>query len=84
MGYTQRFLSGVVLVQAVSLAVLAFVPAWLLSEVLYRVTSQAAGIPITMTGTRPLYVLALSVLMCFISGLGALRKLRAADPADLF
>ncbi|MCA9214216.1 MAG: FtsX-like permease family protein [Planctomycetales bacterium] len=84
MGYTQRFLSGVVLVQAVSLAVLAFLPAWLLSEILYRITSQAAGIPITMTGTRPLYVFALSVLMCFVSGLGALRKLRQADPADLF
>lgn len=84
MGYTQRFLAGVVLVQAIALAILAFVPAWALSEVFYRITSEAAGIPISMTPTRPIYVLMLSVLMCFISGLGALRKLRQADPADLF
>jgi len=29
-------------------------------------------------------VLALAVVMCTISGLGALRKVRSADPADLF
>ena len=50
MGYTQRFLSCVVLAQATALALLAFIPAWMLSELLYRVTSQAAGIPIAMTG----------------------------------
>jgi hypothetical protein len=29
-------------------------------------------------------VLVLTVGMCTISGLGAVRKLRSADPADLF
>jgi hypothetical protein len=30
------------------------------------------------------FVLGLAVLMCCLSGLFALRKVRSADPADLF
>ena len=39
---------------------------------------------IDLTVSRVLFVLALAVVMCTVSGLGALRKVRSADPADLF
>ena len=37
-----------------------------------------------MTWERGLAVLALTIAMCAISGLIALRKVRALDPADIF
>ena len=83
-GYSSGFVAGVVLRQAVALAVLGFVPGLVLSELLYRLTAQMANIPMAMTPQRIVSVLALAVAMCTVSGLGAVRKLRSADPADLF
>jgi len=83
-GYSSGFVAGVVLRQAVALAVLGFVPGLILAELLYRLTAQMANIPIAMTPGRIVSVLALAVAMCTVSGLGAVRKLRSADPADLF
>jgi putative ABC transport system permease protein len=84
MGYSGNYLASVVLQQAVVLAVLGFVPGLAIALALYRLTEAAAHIPIAMPPARVLLVLALAVAMCTISGLGALRKVRSADPADLF
>lgn len=83
-GYSGNYLASVVLQQAVALAVLGFVPGLVISAGLYMLTRAAARIPIDMTLGRALFVFGLAVLMCTISGLGALRKVRTADPADLF
>jgi putative ABC transport system permease protein len=37
-----------------------------------------------MTWERAVIVLAMSVLMCAVSGFFAVKKVRTADPADLF
>jgi putative ABC transport system permease protein len=84
MGYTGRHLSAVVLMQAVFLSVLGFLPGLAVSEVLYRTTSWLSNIPVLMSSGRILFVLVLTVAMCTVSGLGAMRKLNSADPADLF
>ncbi|MFO0924550.1 MAG: FtsX-like permease family protein [Pirellulales bacterium] len=84
MGYSQGFVSYIVLQQALWLAIAGFIPAVLLSEVLYRITAWSAGIPIGMTVTRLVGVALLSIAMCTLSGMGALRKLWQADPASLF
>jgi putative ABC transport system permease protein len=84
MGYTNWFLSGVVLAQAVGLAFLGFLPGLVISAVLYQVTSYLANIPIEMNTVRIIAVLAMTVVMCALSGLGALRKVWLADPASLF
>lgn len=84
MGYSGNYLASVVLQQAVALAVLGFVPGLAVSAALYALTRAAARIPIDLTVSRVLFVLALTVTMCMVSGLGALRKVRSADPADLF
>jgi len=83
-GYSSGYLASVVLQQALVLAVLGFVPGLAISAALYALTRTAARIPMDLTLTRVFFVLGLSVLMCTISGLGALRKVRSADPADLF
>lgn len=84
MGYTNYYLSTIVLRQATYLAFFAFVPALATSLVLYQVTSFLANILIQMTLVRMLAVLLLSVMMCWLSGVGALKKLWQAEPASLF
>lgn len=84
MGYPNRFLSRVVLFQAVLLALMGFLPGLLVALGLYWLTTLITNIPMDMTVARVVVVLVLSVGMCILSGLAALWKLRGADPADLY
>jgi putative ABC transport system permease protein len=84
MGYDQRYLSTIVLQQATILGALSYVPGLLVSLLLYEVTRDYARVPIDMPVTRAVMVFLLAVAMCCVSGLFSLRKLRSADPADLF
>ena len=58
--------------------------AWAISAVLYEVTAVGAQIPIRMTWPNMLVVLSLTVALCVVSGLAAIRKAYRADPAELF
>jgi len=84
MGYTDGYLFKVVIQEAGILAVLGFVPGLLVCIGLYRLAGDATSLPIVMTWSRGVAVLALTVGMCCVSGAMALRKVRAADPADVF
>jgi putative ABC transport system permease protein len=83
-GYRNRYLFRVILWQASLLAVVGFFPGLLASLGIYELTRKAARIPIDMTINRAIFVLLLTVFMCLCSGMLAIRKLRSADPADLF
>lgn len=83
-GYTQRFFLGIVFEEAVILALLGFVPGFLISLVFYALVSFATGLPLSMTATRAIGVLVATIVMCAISGAIATRKLARANPADLF
>jgi putative ABC transport system permease protein len=83
-GYQNGYLYGVILWQAGLLALVGFIPGLLASLGIYKLTREAARIPIDMTSGRTVSVLLLTVAMCLCSGLLAIRKLRSADPADLF
>lgn len=84
MGYTDGYLARVVMSAALILAVLGFVPGWLLSLGLYEIASVRIFIPLTMTAGRAAFVFGLILAMCIVSGLLAVRKLRDANPADMF
>jgi putative ABC transport system permease protein len=84
MGYTNGYLFAVILQEAVILAVLGFVPGLLVSTGLYRLAGDATALPLGMTWARGFGVLMLTVAMCCVSGAIALRKVRSADPADVF
>jgi putative ABC transport system permease protein len=84
MGYTNRYLDGVVLSKALLLAVMGFFPGLALALAFYKLTHHVASIPIGMTLVRAATVLGLTFLMCLVSGLLAVRKAHTADPADLF
>ena len=84
MGYADAFISAVVLFEAVILSMAGFVPGVIISRYLYRITENATHLPMRMTSQTGLLVLGMTIVMCGISGLIALRKVRAADPADIF
>jgi putative ABC transport system permease protein len=84
MGYSNRFVSGVVIQQAVILAALGFVPGALVCLWLYRVVGRATRLPMVLDWDRVAVVLALTIVMCALSGIVALRKVRSLDPADVF
>jgi putative ABC transport system permease protein len=84
MGYSNRFLFGVVIQQAVILAALGFVPGALVCLWLYRVVGSATRLPMQLDWERGVIVLALTIAMCAFSGALALRKVRSLDPADVF
>jgi len=84
MGYRNRYLSRVVLEQAVILGTISYVVAFFVSLLLYKVVGDAANLPISMTVTRQIIVFGSTILMCCTSGAIAMQKLRKADPADLF
>lgn len=84
MGYSAGYLSRVVLQQATILGVLSYFPGLAVALMLYAVTRAYARVPIEMPVGRAVMVFVLAVSMCAVSGMLSLRKLRAADPADLF
>ena len=84
LGYRPPYLTGVVLWQAVLLAVFGYVPGFIAALGLYFVASTYGGIPTAMTLGTAVGVLALTCFMCLASGLLAVRKVHTADPADLF
>jgi putative ABC transport system permease protein len=83
-GYQDSFLSGTVLLEALWLAVLGFVPGLGLSWLLYRALDYSVGLPMLLTIERTLLIFGLTILMCVGSGLLALRKVKTADPAEVF
>jgi putative ABC transport system permease protein len=84
MGYTNRYLFSVVFQEATILAVLGYIPGFLVSLWLYRLAESATLLPMRMSLSLQLSVLGLTVGMCCASGAIALRKVRSADPADVF
>lgn len=84
MGYTDRYLIGVLIQESLILAALGFIPGFLISTGLYYVAASATLLPIRMTIDRAIWVLSLTIVMCVASGGIAMRKLQAADPADIF
>jgi putative ABC transport system permease protein len=83
-GYTDGFLTRVVLQQAACYAVFGFVLAALAAHGLYALTRLGTNLPVFMTGQRLVLVLVLAVVLCSISGLLVSRKVRRADPAELY
>jgi putative ABC transport system permease protein len=52
--------------------------------VLYRFTENATRLPMKMTPQLGVFVVVLTIVMCAVSGMIALRKVRSADPAEIF
>jgi putative ABC transport system permease protein len=83
-GYTSGRLSTIVIEQAVLLSLAGFAVGLALALPVHRLLAEATLLPIGMDAGRIVLVFGLTLLTCAGSGLLALRRLQAADPADLF
>ena len=84
MGYRDSYLLIIVFQEALILALLGFLPGSAIAFGLYSLTRNATNLPLFMTVSRAITVLILTIIMCAISGGIATKKLRSADPADIF
>jgi putative ABC transport system permease protein len=84
MGYTDNYLLMMLGQEALILACFGFLPSLILATGLYQLTYAATLLPIAMKVERAVTVFVLTIIMCGVSGTVAMRKLRSADPADIF
>ncbi|WP_428308804.1 ABC transporter permease DevC [Lacipirellula sp.] len=84
MGYTTGYFLRLIVMEAVLLSFVGFVPGLIASTALYAVLANSTGLLLQMTPQAILMVLAMTIAMCIASGLLAVRKLLAVDPANLF
>ena len=84
MGYPTSFFTAVVVVQALLLSLVSFVPGLLIALTAFSIINLSSGLIMFLNLQRTASVLGLTVAMCVISGIIAVRKLLSADPASLF
>jgi len=84
MGYNNFYLVRVVIGQAALSALAGYVPAWLLCLLVYRVIGEIALLPLHMTLSLTLLSFGLTLGMCILSALLAIRRVIRADPAEVF
>jgi putative ABC transport system permease protein len=86
MGYRNRYLMWVVLQEGVLLALMGYIPGYIVAQGLYLLTFNATngGLPVVMTVSRAIFVLILATIMCALSALVSVRKVMTTDPAEVF
>jgi putative ABC transport system permease protein len=83
-GFRNGFVSGIVLQQAAILAVLGYLPGVAIVWWLYGKAATATKLPLYITEERALTVFLMTLAMCALSALMAVRKVRRLDPAEVF
>ncbi|MFO0956584.1 MAG: FtsX-like permease family protein [Isosphaeraceae bacterium] len=83
-GYSDDAPVGIVVMQAAMLAVMSYIPAVAAAAGLYWLTAALATIPMVMTLRNLLVTLVLALVVGVGVSFLTVRKLRAANPADLF
>ena len=84
MGYTNRFLGGVIFEESLILAVVGYGPGFFCGVTVYSILRAMTALPVHMTWWRGVWVFLLTLGLCIISGVLAARKVRKADPAEVF
>ena len=83
-GYDDAYLVRLVVEEAVYLGAGGFVPGLLLSAAIYAALQVYTSVPMHLSLTRMTVVFVLTIAMCVVSALIAVRKAIEADPADVF
>jgi putative ABC transport system permease protein len=84
MGITDMFLFRIIMTEALILLVASAPPATIISGFLFYITRKGAGMPAELILSEVMTVFAMAAAMCIIAGYLATRKLKTADPADIF
>jgi putative ABC transport system permease protein len=83
-GYKDSFLFVIIIYESVILSVFGYIPGFFISLLVYSIARDATFLPLRMTTERGVVVYLLTIGMCVLSGALALRRLRRADPAEIF
>lgn len=83
-GYNQSFFVRLVAVIAVSISVVTYLPSTLLTLVIYSVASSATKLPLILKDSYLIEVFFLVVTMGLVATFVTTKKLKQADPVDLF
>jgi putative ABC transport system permease protein len=83
-GFTPFFIYSIGVIQALLFAALSFLPAVALSAGVFWAVRTFGRLPALLDAGLLLLVLGLTLVMCALSTLLALRKVRRAAPAELF
>lgn len=83
-GYENAYLVASVLRQALLTGLAGYVPAWLLCLAVYRVVGDIALLPLRMNWRLTVISLALTLGMSLLAAAIAVRRVIAADPAEVF
>jgi putative ABC transport system permease protein len=83
-GYTNGFLDGILLVEALLFVLIGFVPALAAALGVYAVIRSQTLLPTHLTTAQLGAVFGITLLMSVISAFLSVGRLRRADPADIF
>ena len=84
MGFTNSYLLGIIAEESVILAAIGFVPGLLAGEALMKIMHIATDLPTSLPLSRMILVFVLTLVLCLVSGFMAARRVRTADPAEVF
>ncbi|MFM7471517.1 MAG: ABC transporter permease DevC [Nodosilinea sp.] len=84
MGYSNRFLLGVVIQESLILSVLGFIPALLASLIFYHLGENITGLRFSLTLERIRGFYLLTLIMCLVAGAISVQKVQRTDPAEVF
>jgi len=83
-GYRDRYLDAIVLIEALLLTAVAFVPALGAALAIYAVVREKTLLPLSLSPGEFAAVFAITLVMAAISAMLSLGALRRADPAEIF
>lgn len=83
-GWQESYFFVVIMVQAVILLLISFVPGSFITFFINYLARTTAGIPAYLTPYGLGVVFFLSIFMCFVAAKFAIQRLQNANPADLF
>lgn len=83
-GYPSSYLVKVVIEEGALLALFGFLPGLLCSLATFSTLEEMTGILMRLTWSRVAVVFAMTLVMCLLSAAIAIRKVLAADPAEVF
>ena len=83
-GFRDSYFTSVILQESVILSVLGFIPGTILTGIMFYATKQIAHMSTQLDLVNCAIIFLLTLLMCLAAGGLATRKLRAANPAEIF
>jgi putative ABC transport system permease protein len=83
-GYNQNFFVRLVAIIATTIALVTYIPSILATLLIYKVASSATRLPLILKTSYLVEVLVLVIVMGFVATFVTTKKLKQADPVDLF